>query len=90
MMFDPGTATTNVSAANRDQLLQKMQEFGAQLGRACEVSQQHLGRRPGFMKLPYRVKCCTDNIPDEEWGHRVCNENIERMRAEKAGMEDRQ
>jgi hypothetical protein len=84
MMFDPGTETRTVAAANRDDLMRQMEAFGAELGRACDVSQKHLGRGPGFMKLPWRVRCCGDNTPTEEYGLRICDEHFERLRKERA------
>jgi hypothetical protein len=83
MMYDPGTETRTITAANRDDLLRQMHAFGTELGRACEVSQEHLGRGPGFMKLPWRVRCCADNTPNEEYGIRICDEHLERMRKER-------
>jgi hypothetical protein len=80
MMYDPGTETRTITAVNRDDLLQQMSAFGAELGRACDVSQEHLGRGPGFMKLARRVRCCADNTPDEEYGRRICLEHLEQAR----------
>jgi hypothetical protein len=84
MMFDPGSETKTVTAANRDDLLAQMRAFGAELGRACMIKQKHVGRGPGFMKLPWQVTCCEDNTPNEEFGHHICNEHLERIREERA------
>jgi hypothetical protein len=84
MMMDPGSATKTVEVAYKEHLLQQMHAFGNELGRACTVSQEHIGRGPGFMKLPWQVTCCEENTPNREYGNRVCNENIERMRARSA------
>jgi hypothetical protein len=80
MVPDPGTAWKTVSAVNKDDLLQQMQAFGDELGRACEVSQKHLGRGPGFMKLPWQIKCCEENTPTREDGSRLQREYLERER----------
>src|SRR5262249_43124415 len=81
MMFDPGSAEKEVEAVSRDDLLAQMSEFGNALGRACRVTQKHLARGPGFMKLPYSVTYCESNTPNEEYGRRVCDEHLEQIRA---------
>lgn len=80
---DPDAAKKVVEASSKDDLLQQMREFGAELGRACDVSHKHLGRGPGFMKLPWRIECCTDNLPHVSLGHRLQEEYLERARRER-------
>lgn len=82
MMPDPGSATKTVTVSDKRELAAEMAAFGRELDRWCRVSQKHLGRGLGFLKLPHQIACCEDKPVSQEDGRRLQDEYLAQMRGE--------